>query len=266
MSTRKINVTKDYSLFNRSPSNRPLDLRKHTRLRKSMEKYGFIHAFPIVCIRDKNKRLIIKDGQHRFAIAETLGLPIYWVEVLENEDFDIPEINNTARTWTIEDFAMNLAERGKESYQEAINFSVRHKISLSMSFALLAGTTGWTNVNAAFFSGGFVVKDREWAETVATVYSVVVSIAPRLKNQRFMEACMGVCRVPEFDTQRFIESADKYRENLHPYTTREAFLGMIETIYNHHRMNKSKLPLKFMATQAMQERMPGKQNKQTKQG
>ncbi len=75
MASNQIRCTKDYRIFHRhSDENRPLNLKWHKRLVESMKEYGFIRAYPIICFRDKDKRLIIKDGQHRAVIAEMLGL------------------------------------------------------------------------------------------------------------------------------------------------------------------------------------------------
>ena len=59
----KILVTKDYRMFERNPENRPVDDKKHRRLKRSMEKYGFLSCFPIVVERLPNGKLRVKEGQ-----------------------------------------------------------------------------------------------------------------------------------------------------------------------------------------------------------
>lgn len=257
MATRKINATKNYRLFGRSNLNRETDPKKHKRLLKSMQKYGFLPCFPIVCRRDENKQLVIKDGQHRFVIAESLGLPIHWVE--EDTDFDIAEINTTGVVWSIKDYARMHAENGLKAYQDGLDFAETHGLPIGIAFAMLGGTTTFNNIYNAFVEGTFKVKDRRWADAVAEVYVPMIRLSPEVRNARFLQACMSVCRVEEFEAKRLLQNASRCREKLLSYSTRDAYLTMLEEIYN---FGRAKLcGLKSAATMAMRERFQPRQVK-----
>jgi len=116
----KINVTKNYRMFGRSADNREVDLKKHRRLYESMRRYGFLPCYPIICPRDANKHLYVKEGQHRLAIAEELGLPVYWVET--DVDFDVAVVNCTQKVWTPIDYAKKHAADNPD-YREGLDFS-----------------------------------------------------------------------------------------------------------------------------------------------
>lgn len=247
---RKINATKDYRLFERSADNRPFDPKRHKKLEASMKQYGFLPCFPIVCYRNADKHLIVKDGQHRLAIAESLGLPVYWVE--EAIDFDIAVVNSTARVWVLRDYARKHAANGLQPYQHGLDFAELHGLPVGTAFALLAGTCSFNNVQSAFMDGTFKIKDKEWADRVATIYSSIVSMSSAVRNARFVEACMAVCRIPEFDPQRLIQNAKRCQEKLVSFSTRDAYLSLMEEIYNFGR--KHMLGLKAAAIMAMRER------------
>jgi hypothetical protein len=134
---RKVNVTRDYRLFSRSMDNRIVKLKKHKTLERSMKQYGFLSCFPIICYRDEHKKLIVKDGQHRLAFAESLGLPVYWIE--QDVDFDVAIVNSTAKVWAVRDYAEKYAANGLNDYQEGLEFADSHKLSVGNAFALLAG-------------------------------------------------------------------------------------------------------------------------------
>jgi len=246
----KINVTKNYRLFGRPQDNRPTDPRKHRKLEESMKRYGFLPCYPIICTRDRDKHLNLKDGQHRLLFAEKLGLPVYWIE--DEVDFDVALVNCAQRTWALRDFAHRYATAGIQVYRDGLEFSDRHKIPLGMTFALLGGTTTFSNVQESFFSGTFKAKDTAWAERVASVYSPMVGLAPVLRNARFLEACMACCRVKDFDGGRLMHNAERCREKLIAYSTRDAYLDMIETVYNFGR--KQLVPIKIAALTALRER------------
>lgn len=253
MGTKKIQATKNYRMFERSSDNRPMDIKKHRKLEQSMKTYGFLQCFPIVVRRNEKGKLIIKDGQHRLSIAESLNLTVYWVE--EEVDFDIAEINSTSKTWQLRDYAQKYAANGIKDYQEGIEFADQHHLNIGTSFALLAGTVSFSNINDQFIDGTWKIKDRPWADAVAGIYAPMVEIAPAIKNARFIEACMGCCRIKEFDAKRLIRNAGRCREKLVSYSTKDAFLDMIEHVYNfgHTKL----LGIKALATMEMRGRNLG---------
>ena len=253
----KITGTKNYALFHRSTENRPLDLRKHRKLFESMKLYGFLKCFPIVVVRDKDGKLVIKDGQHRLTIAAELGLTVWYVE--EEIDFDVALVNCTAKVWVLRDYAQKYAANGLKDYAEVLEFSEQHSLSIGTAFALLAGQTNSTNCLHAFIDGSYRVKDRAWANAVAGIYGPLILMSEAVKNTRCIEACMAVCRVKDFDAKRLIAGAERCREKLVAYSTRDAYLDMLEVIYNYGR--KQLVGLKALAQMAMRERNPAKRPK-----
>lgn len=247
---RNIKSTRNYRLFARSDENRSLDLKKHKKLYLSMKQYGFLPCFPIVCVKNGSGVRIVKDGQHRLAIAEELGLAVHYVD--EAVDFDVAVINCTPRSWTLRDYAEKFAAQGNNEYVHGMEFVARHGLPLGVGFAMLGGTTTFGNVQDAFVSGKFKAKDKEWAECVGSAYAAMVDLSSSLKNARFLEACMAAARVEGFSVKRLIDGAKQCRDRLVPFSTREAFLDMMEYVYNFHRQKT--IPLKFLATQAMRER------------
>lgn len=243
----KIQVTKNYRLFVRSEDNRPLDLKGHKKLFESMKKYGYLAVFPIVCWR-VNGKLVVREGQHRLAIAESLGLPVYFVET--PVDFNIAEINDTPKNWKTKDYAHMHASNGIEAYQEIIDFAELHGIPIGTSAALLAGTTTFGNIKNEFNAGRFTVKDRPWAEAVATLQDGLKQISSSTARGLTV-ACMRVCRVEGFDIRRMLNNAKNCPEKLIAGNA-DYQLQVFEEIYNYNR--KQKVALKFLAEEAMRKR------------
>jgi hypothetical protein len=254
----KINCTKDYRLFQRSSKNRNTDAKKHKRLFKSMSLYGFLKSFPIVCERNASKQLIIKDGQHRLAIAESLGLPVYYV--IEDVDFDIALVNSTAAKWNTKDYAQNWAARGVEDYATGLKFASEHRIPIGISFTMLAGNTNFSNISQDYYDGKFTVKDHKWANDVVSIYGPIRAMNPGLKSDRFLAACMAVCRVDAFVPKRLLKNAERCRDKLVRYSTRDAYLDMLEEVYNFG--TKTLFPLRISALTAMRERNFAAQDKE----
>jgi hypothetical protein len=153
---------------------------------------------------------------------------------------------------TLKDYAQKFIANGIKSYQEGLEFAEAYGLPLGKAFALLAGTTTFCNLQEQFYDGTFKVKDRAWADAVAGIYAPLTLLSAALKNERCLEACMAVCRVPDFDGKRLLHGAERCREKLVAYSTRDAYLDMMEHVYN---FNRNKLVgLKAAAMMAMRER------------
>lgn len=247
----KVTATKNYRLFQRSADNRALATSKHKRLIESMKQYGFLPEFPIVVKRESGY-LIVKDGQHRLDIAETLSLPVFYTE--QSCDWDVAIVNSTPQNWKPIDYAQRYASQGNKHYQEGIDFMTAHRLPIGIAFSLLAGTTTFSNTQRAFLDGSYRIKDREWADSVAAIYGPFSSASKECRNARFIEACMAICRVDGFDAQRLLQGLKRCQDKLASFSTRDAYLDMLESIYNFGR--KILFPLKNEAIMAMRARDP----------
>src|SRR5215471_2755063 len=129
MAVRRILETTNYRQFVRiEGKNRTIDVKKHKRLKDSMERFGFLWCYPIVCYRDKDNRLVLKEGQHRLIIAEALGLPVYWVET--DQDFDVAVVNSAAKIWVLKDYACQHVANGLTAYAEGLDFAEQHELPI----------------------------------------------------------------------------------------------------------------------------------------
>jgi hypothetical protein len=245
-----IRVTKDYSLFEASADNRQVHLRKHKKLGASMKQYGFLPYWPVVVHRNGTSKMKILDGQHRLAFAESQSLPVYYIEA--DLDFDIAEINNTQKTWQLIDYVEVFSSQGKKDYDEALAFSTEHKLCLGRALAVLAGNTSVSAVKDDVERGTYKVKDREYAQRVASAYCPAIALEKSIRKDAFLDACMAACRVDEFEPARFIHGAKKRREKLVNYADRDSFLQMMEDIYNHGR--RQLFPLRIKAIEMMRSR------------
>jgi hypothetical protein len=71
-----------------------------------------------------------------------------------------------------------------------------------------------------------------------TLYGPLVEMGPEMRNARFIEACMMVCRVKDFDGKRLLANAKRCRDKFASYSTKEAYLDMLEAVYNFGRAAK----------------------------
>lgn len=251
-----ITQTTDYRLFRSSIDNRDLDIQKHKKLEKSLKLYGFLRSCPIIVRRDKSGVFIVVDGQHRLAIAERLGIAVWYVE--EIVEFDIALLNNAVVKWTFKNYVHNFAKRGHKQYEELLQFADTHQIPLQIATCLLGGTLTFSNIREAFYRGDFRVKERARATMVVRIYAAFKAVCNTLTSVRLIEAIVAASRIDGFDPNRLTDNLANCRDKLHSYSTRDGFLDMLEDIYNFRK--KTVVPLKFNALQAMRDRNPIKNN------
>lgn len=261
---QSLTKTGNYKLFNRSRENRPVDINRRSNLRKSMEQYGWISAYPMHVVRDDKGNLVIVDGQHRFEIAKELGLSVWYV--VTDSSVDVAVINNSQKTWTNSDYAGSFAQRGNKQYERLIAFASEHKISVSCAARLLAGTITFNNVSEAFKNGSWKITDEEFATNVCSILNVFSKYGLNYNNRNMVDSVAACCRVKSFSSQRLIHAVGRCPEKIVRYSTREALLGMLEEIYNYGLGEKSKIPLKFQAENAMRSRNPARKQDEAKKG
>jgi hypothetical protein len=250
----KLNVTKDYRLFHRpdDADNRDAAPKRWKRLRASMQRYGFLPDRPISCYRDATKTLWVKDGQHRLIFAEELALPVYWIET--PVDYDVGIVGATGEKWLPIDHARRYAARGNPHYRAVLALHTDFGISPNTAAGLLAGQTSGSNVSRAFEDGTYEATDQTFGITVATLYRSIYTKHPTLKHNCLLMALAACCRAPLFDAGRLLQNLTRCRAKVAEYSTRDAFLDMLEEIYNYGRHEL--YPLKIAAMQAMKERQP----------
>lgn len=251
MKNAKLQTSDNYKLFLMSDLNRSVDTesKHYRRVLDSMRKYGFIPAYPVHC-KTKGNRLEIFDGQHRFHAARELKLPIHYV-VYDNGEIDLGGINSTQAPWTIRNYVESHAQQGKAAYRELLQFADAHKLPLSICANLLAGLTGkaGTGSRGPLCDGRFQIRNRNLAETVATICAEVRKLSRIGTQTLFVNAISRAVHVKEFDPARFMEKAAKYPAMLTPQANLESYNQLIQNIYNHAARNT--IPLAFMANEAM---------------
>ena len=253
----KLQVTKNYGLFREVLENRAVNLNTRPRrdLKKSMQTHGYLPAYPLYCTR-KNGSLEIRDGQHRLATARALGLPVWYVVC--DEVAEVAAINNTQCKWKLCDYAEAFAKGGNQNYQEVLDFAEAHKIGISDSVMILAGSVGETGFGGGvyFKKGLFVVHDRPRADRVVRLYYAMKTLCDTVRGRGFIPAIIAFCRIDGVDDDRLIMGARKRPQLLIKYGTRDGYLMMFETLYNFGRARK--VPIKIDAENVIAGRHKGK--------
>lgn len=246
----RIHTTRNYGLFISDKDNRVIteqDLRRLKLLRESMKLFGYRPEYPMVVFRVR-ERLKIKDGQHRFTIAEELKLTLTYVEI-DRDDIPISQIACTQSPWNVRDYVASAAARGKEAFEELLAFASEHRMPLSRAASLLNGECASSgNVGNRIKDGSFTVKDRPFADRVAKIARVVEGIVPWAMSSASLGAISRFVRVPSFDDEQFMNRVMAHPHLLRKQPIMEMYSEMYDTIYNFS--SRTKIPLSFLAKEA----------------
>lgn len=249
----KLNSTKNYRLFELCPFNR--DISKVKRLRDSMKAHGFIPAYPLHCVRNGDGKLRIKAGHHRFEVATSIGLPVFYIVC--DDDATIHELEAATNPWKLVDYVRSYVNTESAEHDSIVEFSGRTGIAIGQSAALLAGELASSgNQHKKVKNGTFVVKDSDFAEKVGSVCIRCreIGIAFATKTN-FVSAVSSMCRLPDFEPDVFVHRLAVNSSLAKPQVSLVGYLDMIESVYNHKSQNK--MPLAFMARKAARERSVG---------
>lgn len=256
----KLQRSTDYKRFAYLTGNRPVDL-NHSEARDlldSMCEYGFLPAFPIMVRVNGSGKNEIVDGQHRFAIAKELGLPVYYV--VDNSDVDISKINKAQRKWRPEDHCHKWASEGKEAYIELQEFHEQWQMPFTICAAMLGGTIRFANVSPKFYRGDFEIKERKLAHNLAQCYSRICECNKDFRNACYVKALWACFFVDYFDPDRLVDVAQKDPQLVRKCGDQGSALEIIEEMYNFRK--RTRQPLKFDAEQVMRDRNPGVRKEQ----
>lgn len=251
MPNPKLQRTKDYSKFVFAKGNRDVTVNhlrpQHKALKASMEKYGFLPFFPIAVYADGNGKLVITEGQHRFTFAREMGLDVYYV--IHEEPVDIAEINQCAATWTPNDYCKKWLHDGNKEYERAADFAEQYGVPLTIAFSMLAGSASWSSaVKKKFERGEFRITNSKFATRVASIYKNLCEINKSAKHNQMVRSLWACCLVPHFEETRLINTARRRPEMLVRVGSVDAWLDILQDIYNFGR--SAKVPLKFEAQEA----------------
>jgi len=247
-----VRQTANYGMFELLGFNR--DVRRTGKLEESMREYGWIPAYPMYVIPNGNTgRYIIKDGHHRLFVATKLGIPVRYVVC--HDEADIRKINGGINLWDKKDYMSFYCRNGLQDYLEAKDYIDETGIPLGLALSMLMGhTAGSVNWRAKFNNGEYKInRDSNHARVMKEIILLCRdSEIGFYRNNLFIQAMSRVVRVKELDLKRLKTRLKLFAPTMKKQATMDQYLEMIQDVYN--RKHTAKLPLKFLAAEAVKRR------------
>lgn len=252
-----IQETTNYDRFELLDFNR--DVGKTTALEKSMMAYGWLDPYPMHVVKNGSGKLKIKAGHHRFHVAMKLGIPCKYV-IAEDKGETVHELELATRHWNMNDYLASYCRIGNEHYIKVRHYVEMTGIPIQCSVSMLAGDSAASgNQNDKFKKGTYKVSNEKHAYDVAYL---VLGCAERgvrfARSFRFVQALSSVCRVDEFDLNLFLARVRTQVGMMTVQATRDAYIALIEQVYNYGGGKRTRLPVAFLAKEEANRRNAAK--------
>jgi hypothetical protein len=229
--TTQTKSTTEYNKFKFLIDNRSTARTHINRLKNAIqENPSILEVQPILV----NEKMEIIDGQHRFAAASELNLPIHYNQVKGLNIATARDMNVLQRRWTVEDYAISYAKAGNENYKLFNELHRQHpSLATTIIMVVMAGETH--GMGTDFRNGQFILK-RE-IEEVTWILEQLESIREITNGEipvskPFVISFLQALENEEFDTEEFLKGLRKKPESFHRVSVIRDGLRMIEDIYN----------------------------------
>jgi len=237
----------EYSLFKMITGNRQLNETKIKKIIKDINAgIDVLKYYPIQVI-EKNKRLEILDGQHRFYICKKLKRPVFYIVMKEEKKLsDIAKINSNVEKWKVKDYINCYVQQGIDDYRILQDFMEKYKISGSTSMKLLyTGTPGNEGVDSKttekFQRGEFRAKHVNTAIEIAEACKTFSSFEFH-RERGFVIAIYRIIRANKIKIEELHERFLRNPTALTRHASFKDYIYNLEQIFN---MGKQKRVVVF---------------------
>ena len=227
VASSKVLRTTNYKSFLRLPGNRNQSNAHIKAVRESIRNRPDLIPFNPILV---NEHMQIIDGQHRLAVCEELGLPIYYRVGRGLTLMDAQLFNQQQKNWTPLDFAKSYIELGNENYEIYVAAKNEFRFNHEVLMRYLSGATVSTE---RFKAGGFSVQDVDQAWTHFSWLQDMKAFTDRYNIRTFAFGFYMVCTSPEYDHQKMVLQLQRYgAKNLRDWGKPEQYARNLEDIYN----------------------------------
>lgn len=238
MISTTMKACQEYSSFVIDPSNRDISDLHVDKLEDAITDVYLLDAYPIVTTAER----VIVDGQHRFKLAKSLGIPFYYTAGDGITIEDVSMANANTEKYTQSDVIHVYSRLGFEPYQYMETFVQKYRcLPIGYLASLLSGkyntsdfANGYYSVSRATYANDVIGKLMDFA-----IYKKDVLGWPSYRR-----AIEILAMSPLYDHERMMDRLSKNRQRIVPCGRAEEVLSLLtEEIYNYNLHSKNRVDL-----------------------
>ena len=254
----KVYTTSDHSKFKHLDGNRSVTELRANKIRKSIEKNGYIFN-PIIV----NEKMEIIDGAGRQAVLEDMQMPVDYIIRPGLSVKDCQALNSASSTWKLMDYINSYADLGNTNYIYLRNLMTRFpEISIE---SIVFSITGNISPNKyEIVDGNFHCDDQQYNNAgylleYANMFVPTVKKIQKARTSIVLNAVMFARTIPQIDHNDLLKRFQKYylTDLVVDMINTDSVMKGISTIYNYKRTSKSKkIHLEYEYKKYQEERNP----------
>jgi len=245
MTKKKMNncfVTKNYSLFNKTKGNRPINSSHVAKIKKAIAHKDL--KLPIIVTKAGD----IRDGHHTYQARKDLGLEIYYIVLDSNDAYDMALLNANRAGWTYGDYLNFFCTYQRKDYMilkskvKEYDMPIQEAVAIFYNIVRLQSET----MND-FKEGRFKIKPGRIAEfdRIASEMTYINNILDESKGLKrgFIRAYLVADKCPKWDFARFKAAMKSKGAKLLGAVSTEDYITQFQTIFNNGLIASKKIKL-----------------------
>lgn len=241
-------ATKNYSQFQFSPRNRPIDQKHLNKLIAAIKNKNLLRDHPIQV--DSNG--IVIDGQHRLEAARQLNLSIYYQVTRDMTIDDTAAVNGPVKKWTTDDYFAVYCQEEREEYLKLKEFKQRYPwLSLRLAIDL---TQYGDRVALDFTKGLYKCNDLAFATEVASALLDFSRYVTYYKEPPFVAAVKYLFEHAGYEHRRMMAKLEYASTMLRKCTNSLDYLKVFEDIYNYRTKEAFRMHFERLASASSRRR------------
>lgn len=220
--------------------NRPIDEKHVAKLEATIAASGYFHEYPIV-VQQKEDKLVIIDGQHRFAACKKLGIEFsYMVVEIGDEDKWVKRLkiaNRVQKKWTIMDHIRlkAITDPKLADIVKVVELNSNIPSDFILSYAHCNNTSNITRM-------AYRDIDIEELKVAVSYYCTLTSFGK--VSSRAMITAVRIMIQQKLDIGRLINNINKQPAKYVNCATTEQYMAMVEYFYNYDKAAKNRVEFK----------------------
>lgn len=253
-----------YSMFRFDPQNRPINEDHLAKLHDSVVRKNLLREFPILV--DENFTII--DGQHRLRVAESLGVPIYYIVSSKVSMDDIVMTTDNVSKWENSDYLHRWCAKGKADYLSLKAFWDKYRYHDGKKFLTLNQCLNLCHygdrigMNRAFRDGGYVCNDLQYAERVASALIDFSHYVDFYRDSVFVYAVSNLMANSRYDHSRMMSKMKYLSAKMMKCPDMDTYMAVFTKLYNHKLPKRFHVVLEKVNSNEPHWRVDKKKNKQ----
>lgn len=241
-----VHSTRDYHKFSFDPRNRPVEQDRLEKLYDSIQVVNMLHVFPIVV--DSN--FVVYDGQHRLKVAETMGVPIYYIFDDKVSIEHITMTTDAVSKWDNRDYLHRWCVEGKPDYLEVQKFWFSNKMLKGKVFLTLNACLNLCHygdrkaMNNAFRQGAYRCNDLPFAESVTGALRDWSEYVNFFNHTSFVSAIGNLMGNRHYSHTQMMAKMEYTSTKMVKCPDTESYIALIDEIYNYRSHARNRVTLR----------------------